>query len=161
MKAELEQWQSVILENKEKFYRLAYSYVKNEQDALDIVQDALYKALKSYKKMRDEEVIKTWFYRIVVNTALNFIKKNKRVVYLDEAQWNEMPAESEDETVSLRDAVDLLPPKDKTVVTLRYFEDMKIGDIAAVLQENENTIKTRLYAALKKLRVSVLQEQGV
>ena len=161
LKAEMEQWQSVILENRAKYYRLAYSYVKNEHDALDIVQESLYKALRDYSKMRDEDAIKTWFYRIVVNTALNFIKKSKRVVYMNEAQWNALPGESEEDAVSLRDAVDSLPPRDKTVVTLRYFEDMKIGDIAKVLQENENTIKTRLYAALKKLKVSVLREQEV
>ena len=161
MQAELEQWQSAILEERERYYRLAYSYVKNEHDALDIVQEALYQALRNHKRMRDAKAVKTWFFRIVVNTAINHIRKNKRVVYLDEEQWNAIPMKSGEESQSLTDAVDKLPPKDKTVITLRYFEDMKISDIAEVLQENENTVKTRLYAALKKLRILGLQEQGV
>ena len=150
----MDTWQTTILDERDRYYRLAYSYVKNEHDALDIVQDALYNALKSYKKLRDPEAIKTWFYRIVVNTSLNYIKKNKRLVYLDDAEWAAIPDESEISDRSLREAVDLLPPKDKTVIVLRFFEDMKISDIAAVLRENENTVKTRLYAALNKLRVS-------
>jgi RNA polymerase sigma-70 factor (ECF subfamily) len=153
-----DEWQSVILEERDRYYRLARSYVKNQQDALDIVQEALYKALKSYKLIRDPEVVKTWFFRIVVNTAINHINKNKRLVYLDDAQWNAIADKDRDDTLSLKDALDLLHPKDKTVITLRYFEDMKIADIAILLDENENTIKTRLYAALKKLRVHILED---
>ena len=59
------------------------------------------------------------------------------------------------EDIDLQRALDQLPEKYRTIIVLRYFEDMKIGDIAQILGENENTIKTRLYNALAKLKISI------
>ena len=67
-----------VTENKEKFYRMAFQYVKNEEQALDIVQDAIIKALTNLHKLKNEEYIKTWFYRILINECLQAIKKNKK-----------------------------------------------------------------------------------
>jgi len=52
-------------------------------------------------------------------------------------------------------ALELLPPRDRMIVELKYFEDMKLEDIAAIMEENTNTIKSRLYRSLKKLRLSL------
>lgn len=71
---------SFIKENKKRFYLLAYSYVKNEQDALDIIQDSIHKALKSLYKVKDLQSIKSWFYKIVIRTAIDFLRKNKKSV---------------------------------------------------------------------------------
>ena len=56
-----------IIENQNKFYRLAYSYVRNREDALDVVQNAVCSALEHYQTLRSQEAIRTWFYRILVN----------------------------------------------------------------------------------------------
>ncbi|WP_331666942.1 sigma factor [Metaclostridioides mangenotii] len=56
--------EAFIIENRENFYRVAYSYVRNEQDALDIIQDSIYKALNSVEILKEIKFIKTWFYRI-------------------------------------------------------------------------------------------------
>ncbi|UFJ43432.1 hypothetical protein LOK74_00285 [Brevibacillus humidisoli] len=49
-----------VIENKEKFYRLAYSYVKNSEDALDIIQEAIYKAIRSIDSLHHQDAIKSW-----------------------------------------------------------------------------------------------------
>lgn len=67
-----------IIENKENVYRLAYSYVKNKEDALDIVQDSIYKAMDNLELLKNPDAVKSWFYRIVVNTSLDFLRRNKR-----------------------------------------------------------------------------------
>lgn len=72
-----------IIENQEKFYRLAYSYVNNREDALDVVQNSICSALENYGKIRDIGSIKTWFYRVLVNESINFIKRQKREVAVD------------------------------------------------------------------------------
>ncbi|EFC95498.1 RNA polymerase sigma factor SigV, partial [Hungatella hathewayi DSM 13479] len=54
-----------IIANQKKFYRLAYTYVRNENDALDIVQNAIYSALEHYGSIREISYIKTWFYRVL------------------------------------------------------------------------------------------------
>ena len=151
-------WQDIILDNLDRYYRLAYCYTKNPQDANDIIQDSLYKALMHQNDRSNPDAVKTWFYRIVVNTSLDYLKKEKKLIHLDDPQWNAIPAEEAPDTMDLRAAVDALPFPYKTVIVLRYFEDMKISDVARILNENENTIKTRIYTALKKLRIELEEE---
>lgn len=69
-----------IKDNQEKLYRIAFSYSKNEEAALDIVQEAITKALKNINKLSEESYIKTWFYRILINESLQYIRKNKRIL---------------------------------------------------------------------------------
>lgn len=142
---------------KENYYRLAYSYVKNTDDALDIVQDSIYKAISSMNSLKNPNCIKTWFYRIVVNTSLDFLRKKKNVSVLKEEVITSIDCGTVDEyeNFDLQKALDNLPDKYRTVIILRYFEDLKIEEIAEILNENINTIKTRLYKSLKMLRIKM------
>lgn len=146
-----------VRENKENFYRLAYSYVKNKEDALDIVQDSIQKALNSFSKLQDLNNLKSWFYKIVVNTSLDFIRKHKRVNVVDTDSLEYISAGKEDEyeNLDLERAMKHLPPEYQSIIILRFFEDLKITEVAEVLNENTNTIKTRLYKALKLLRIEM------
>lgn len=67
-----------ITDHKQDFYRLAFSYVKNQDDALDIVQESIKKALSSVETVRNPETIKSWFYKILVRTAIDFLRKQKK-----------------------------------------------------------------------------------
>ena len=67
-----------ILDHQDRFYRLAYSYTKNQEDALDAVQNAVCKALEAYENIRNADAIKTWFYRILINECLRVIKRRKQ-----------------------------------------------------------------------------------
>lgn len=147
----------VVIKNKENYYRLAYSYVKNTDDALDIVQESIYKAISSIESLKNPKYIKTWFYRIVVNTSLDFLRKHKRVdVVEQEILERYIPGDEDDyENIDLHRALDELSPNYRTIIVLRYFEDLKIEEVADVLNENVNTVKTRLYRALKMLRVKM------
>ena len=64
-----------VKENQEKLYRIAFSYSKDEDASLDIVQEAIAKALKNINKLKEEKYLKTWFYRILINECLQDIKK--------------------------------------------------------------------------------------
>lgn len=64
-----------IIENKEKYYRIAYSYVKNKEDALDIVQDAIVKALRYQHTLKDVNYLNTWFCKIIINTCKTYLQK--------------------------------------------------------------------------------------
>ena len=143
-----------VIKNKENHYRLAYSYVKNVDNALDIVQESILKAFLSIDSLKSSDYIKTWFYRIIVNTSLDFLRKQKRLV-LDEEIISQYDSGVIDEyqDIDLKEALEELPDKYRTVIVLRYFEDLKIEEIAEILEENINTIKTRLYTALKKLHI--------
>lgn len=146
-----------IIDNKEKYYRLAYSYVKNPDDTLDIVQESIYKALSSINKLKNPDYINTWFYRIVVNTSLDHLRKQKKIDVVDEVTLENYSDGIHDnyQNVDLLRALDDLPVDYRSIIVLRYFEGLKIEEIANVLNENVNTIKTRLYAALKKLKIKL------
>ncbi|WCN37905.1 sigma-70 family RNA polymerase sigma factor [Aneurinibacillus uraniidurans] len=150
----------LITENKENVYRLAFSYVKNAEDALDIVQDSIHKALSSSETLKSEGSMKGWFYRIVVNTSLDFLRKQGKIQPMDDKTLEFHSPISEDayHDIDLERALDELPHAFRTVVILRYFEDLKIEEIAEVLDENISTVKTRLYTALRKLRIKMGDE---
>ena len=150
--------QDLLVGQYEKYYRMAYSYVHSESDAQDIVQEAAYKAIYHAKKLKDPDFADTWICRNVINEAMNYIKKNKKTyVELEEV---DVGREEVYEDVDLRAAIDRLSPKDKTIIVLRFFEDMSLEQIAEICDENVNTIKSRLYRTLKKLKID-LQEEGI
>ena len=143
----------MVKENKEDFYKLAYSYVKNEQQALDIVGEATYKGLNSLSKLRERKFMKTWFYRIIINESIALNRKNKNIVY--DTQILENIAEDEvdkDEILDLYNALDNLSDKYKTVIILKYMKQMKTKEIADVLNMNINTVKVRVKRGVDKLK---------
>lgn len=144
-----------ILDNYEAMYRLAYSYVRNEEDALDIVQKSVYKAIKNAGKVQQEAYIRTWIWRIVMNTAVDLIRSRKNETGLEEA--GETGKEDTYQDFDTLEALKILEPREKAVIVLRFFEDQKLEDIARTLQENTNTVKTILYRSLKKLRVELTE----
>lgn len=147
--------EQVILENYSKYYHLAYSYVHNDTDASDIVQNGAYKAIKSSHTLKQPKYAETWVYRIMINECFQYLKQPTLFSYEaihDESGVDVEYVEDNYLDIDLWRAVDMLQDKDKAIVILKYFEDMKLEDIAYILDENVNTIKSRLYRSLKKMR---------
>jgi len=142
-----------ILDNQERMYRLAYSYVQNKEDALDVVQNAICTALEKCDSIRNPEALKTWLYRVVVNESLQLLRKGKREIALDpaampeEAYWDG-PLEDIQEIYT---EVQNLPPSMKTIIILRFYEELSLKEIAQVTGLNINTVKSRLYRGLADL----------
>jgi RNA polymerase sigma-70 factor (ECF subfamily) len=145
-----------VKENQQNFYRLAFSYVKNEDAALDIVQEAITKALYKIHTLRQTQYMKTWFYRIIINECMNYFRTNKAMTEFDDNLENLM-YESKDvsESLDLYKAIDQLELKLKTVIILRFYEDMKLQDIAKATGTNLSTVKSRLYTALDRLKAII------
>ena len=145
-----------IVENQNKFYRLAYSYVRNREDALDVVQNAVCKALENYGEIRNEGAISTWFYRILVNESLLFIKERKRMTLgetdQEEAHYEEKGFEIQDD---LYDSINRLDGDTQTIIKLRFFEELSLKEIAQITEMNLNTVKARLYRGLRQLKVNI------
>lgn len=149
-----------IIDNQNKFYRLAYSYVQEEQGALDVVQNAICRALENCFGLKNPMALKTWFYRILVNEALQYLRKQKKETMLTEEHtailtYSE-PAFEEDRQAY--DAVMQLPEQMKTIVLLHYYEDLTLKQIAEITDTPLSTVKTRLYSALKKLKLTLKEE---
>lgn len=142
-----------ILDNQDRFYRLAYSYTKNQEDALDAVQNAVCKALEAYDNIRNADAIKTWFYRILINECLHVIKKRKQEVVSDDIEEQDaVYYEKAYDQENVGDELEKLEPDVKEIIKLRFFEEMSLKEIAAVTGYNLNTVKTKLYRGLKLLK---------
>lgn len=152
-------FEKLLLQYKSYLYKVAYTYVKDKQVALDILQETSFKAWLNIHTLKDEEKFKPWITKILVNTALNYIKKESKVIYMEDENsiiYSEKSISIE-EKLDLYDAIDLLKPKYKTVIILKYFDDMKIEDISYVLNIPENTVKSHLKRAKESLS-SILKE---
>lgn len=123
-----------ITDHNQDFYRLAFSYVKNQDDALDIIQESIKKALSSVETVRNPETIKSWFYKILVRTAIDFLRKQKKVKVMDDETIEFLSSGKEDhyKDTDLHEALDELPSHYKTIIILRFFEDLKIEEIAEI-----------------------------
>jgi len=150
----------LISEQKSKLYKTAFAYVKNKEEAMDIVSDTVYKAYISIKKLKEPSFFNTWLTRILINTSLDYINKNSKVSSLKESISADISLilKDEDQRIDLKEAVDKLTSEYKTIVILKYFQDMTLVEIAKVLQCPLGTVKTRLHKALGELRLDLKEE---
>ena len=158
MQTKREKLETYVTENINKIYRLAFSYVKNEHDAEDIVNESVRKALDGIEQLRNEEFLGTWFFRIVINTSNTYLKSKSKLIYLDEIVESSLTTEDKYQDTDLYDAVMKLDSKYRIVIILKFYEDMTIERISEVSDETISTVKTKLYKALKKLRLEIDKE---
>lgn len=146
-----------IVANQDKYYRIAYCYVYDKDAALDIVQNAICKALENYDRVRSERAVKTWFYKIVINESLQYIRKNKREIAVGPSEMKEEAyyEAAYEPKLELYQKVCALPEQMKSIVILRYFEQLTLKEIAETTGVNLNTVKSRLYTALRQLKCEV------
>lgn len=154
-----QQLSDFLVEEQARFYRLAYSYLKNREEALDAVQTAVCRALERQGSLRDAAAMKSWFFRILVNTCMDALRQRGRIAPLPQEEAGVLDPEPEDGSLARR--VDALPPEQGTVIRLRFYEELTLKEISAVTGWNLSTVKTRLYTALRKLRISMEGEYGV
>ncbi|MFD2130928.1 sigma-70 family RNA polymerase sigma factor [Pseudogracilibacillus auburnensis] len=141
-------------------YRMAFVYVKNQEDALEIVQETAYKSFREIKTLKNPEYFKTWLIRIAINTALSHLSKGKKVVHLRPEYAETFSTNEKDVSlqITLQDLIERLNETEKSVVLLKYYEDHTMGEIASILDMPLGTVKTTLYRSLDKLRVQMKRE---
>lgn len=149
---------NIIKVNKEYLYKTAYMYVKSEEKALEILQETIAKSLNSIHKLKNPNYFKTWITRILINASMDMRKDlfRKEELTEDSAVLEENKISFEVK-LDLYKAVDLLRAKYKTVVIMKYFNDMTINEIAEVMNIPQNTVKTYLSRAKVELK-SILRE---
>ncbi|WP_207747704.1 sigma-70 family RNA polymerase sigma factor [Clostridium butyricum] len=142
-----------MMENRQKFYRIAYSYVKNEQEALEIVSDAMYKGLVHLKDLREMDYFITWMTRIIINTSLETLrKKSKLTQYEDYMAEVKVEETGQDQNLDLYHAINMLDPDEKSYVILKYFEERTYREMSDILEMPQSTIKSKIYRSLEKMK---------
>lgn len=149
-----EAFQELIEQHRERLYRMAFYYVRNDADAEDVVHEAIYKALVSLPRLKQPSYFVTWLTRIVINCALVVLQRRKRTVLDGDQAVAQLPADASaaDERIDLLDAIRGLELKQRQVILYKYFQDMTIEDIAVLLNLPVGTVKSILHKGLKALR---------
>ncbi|AKA69773.1 RNA polymerase sigma factor [Clostridium scatologenes] len=132
-------------------YRVSKAMVKNDDDALDCIQDTILKAYENIKKLEKEQYFKTWFIKILINRCNSLIAKRKKIVSYSEV-FTEDEEDNITEKIEVKSAVEKLEDELKILVMLYYFEDMSIKDIGESLKIPEGTVKSRLSRARSYLK---------
>lgn len=144
-------FEQLLIEHTDRLYRTAYLYVKNREDALDVVQETAYKAFSSIRQLRNEKYFLTWVTKILINCAYDIQKKRRNEI----SSENEVAVFSRvknEEKLDLGVAIGKLPAKHQTSIILFYYYDMSLKEISTTLEVPENTIKTYLSRGKKQLR---------
>jgi RNA polymerase sigma-70 factor, ECF subfamily len=154
-KGDINAFQTLIHIEKEKLYRMAYVYVRNEDDALEVFQESIYKAFASLSKLKNDEYFSTWMTRILINSAIDLLRKKKRVVPINQEileNTSDTSSFNSDVQIDLLKAMEEIEEKYKTVLLLRFYQDYTVKQIASMLKCPEGTVKTNIRRGLDKLK---------
>jgi RNA polymerase sigma-70 factor, ECF subfamily len=137
----------------DQLYRTAFLYVRNREDALDVVQEASYKAFMSISQLKNEKFFLTWLTRILINCSYAVLKKKKKEIPIDKISEGDVDrGEQGVESLDLLKAINQLNEKHKNAIILFYFQDLPISEVAKVMNIPENTVKTYLSRGKERLK---------
>lgn len=172
-KGERASFDSLVKLYQQKGISIAYNVVGNLEDAKDVLQEVFVKVYMNIKNFRYQSKFSTWFYRIVINCSLDFLRKRKRAgrVFSDtfiDSDGNEKEIEVADTKFeparivinaelsrNLEACIDNLSEKQKICFILKHQNGLKIEEISEVLNCNPSTVKVHLFRAVENLRQSL------
>ncbi|PEI68867.1 RNA polymerase [Bacillus wiedmannii] len=144
---------------QDRLYRTAYMYVQNKEDALDVVQEAVYKAYLSIGQLKEPSYFLTWLTRILIHNAYRLLDEKKKVKKIEDERATGTYSEvvnklhQVEQHIDLQGAIQRLDENYQTVIILYYYYDFSISKIAWQMNKPEGTVKTYLYRARKALKV--------
>ena len=141
---------------KTKLFRTAKGILGDEALALDAVSEAVFRAYKGIRKLREPKYAQTWFIRIVLNIANDYYRRRKYEV-ITEAVPEGTYYDSHNE-LDFDQMIESLPPDLRQIISLKYYSGYKLGEISEILNIPEGTVKSRLNRALNLLRLEATDE---
>lgn len=132
-------------------YRVAKTLLRSDADCADAIQEAIVKAFSGLHTLRRDSYAKTWLVRIVINECYTIMRKEKRVVSIEDYVPEE-EAESTRDYSDLYEAVSRLPKEQRLSVELYYMEGYSVKEIAELMETSESAVKSRLARARARLK---------
>lgn len=152
---------STLIKMYEKdLYRVSIAITKNEDDALDCIQETILQAYTSIKTLKNNEYFKTWLIKILINKCNALLQKNKKLIELNSYMIEKNTIEDVSR-LDIKNSVESLDEDLKLIVVLYYYEDLSIKDIAESINIPEGTVKSRLSRARSKLKEMLDVDEGV
>ena len=140
------------------YWKIRY-IVLDHEDANDILQNTFIKAWNNIEDFQNKSKVSTWLYRIAINEALDFLRKQKNISLVcaneDSSVANRLIADDyfdgEETQAQLQQAIARLPEVQRTVFNLRYFDEMKYSEMSELLNTSEGALKASYHLAVKKV----------
>ncbi|SEC17285.1 RNA polymerase sigma factor SigW [Paenibacillus sp. GP183] len=164
---------------KDKIYHLAYRMLNNKHEAEDAVQETFLRVYTNLHRYDEQQKFSTWIFRIGTNHCIDRLRKRKHSAYSLDAEmpdgegndyYSMLPGNEEtperlmilsETQIQIRKAIDALPEKYKSVVILRYLQDMSLQEISDVLDMPVTTVKTRVHRGREYLRKKLEQDPSL
>ena len=146
-----EQLGQLILASEDTMYRVAKTLLRSDADCADAIQEAIVKAFSGLHTLRRDSYAKTWLVRIVINECYTIMRKEKRVVSIEDYVPEE-EAESTQDYSDLYEAVSRLPKEQRLSVALYYMEGYSVKEIVELMETSESAVKSRLARARARLK---------
>ena len=155
-----EVFSALIRENENSMYAVAYSVLKNDNDAADAIGESILRAYSSLDSLKNEKAFKPWLLKIIHNTCLETLRKRKITLDIDEQYdlADEKASEDHSTRLALRDAVESLRQPYRTVVVLYYYENMSIKEISLISGDSTQAVKKQLSRAREMLKNLIRKE---
>ena len=141
---------------KESLLRAALAFLKDEDAAIEALQEVTYRAYKKIHTIKEPAYLKTWLTRIMINYCQDQVKRSNRVI--SDNQVYDISVYQDQSLIELKEALEL-SNEDQQLIYLKYFQNTKIKEIAAMEKIPEGTVKSRLHKVLKTLRL-YFKEKG-
>ena len=147
-------YSTIVKTYMKKAYYIALSFVKREQDALDISQDAFIKAFRHIKKFKTGGAFFPWFYKILRNLCLDWLRKHRanHRVPLENVNPASPRQANEEIKIQVWNGIEKLPFEQREILILRYFQGYSYKEMAQILGKPTGSIMSGLYYAKKNLK---------
>lgn len=153
-----EQLGNLIIASEDTMYHVAKTLLQSDADCADAIQEAIVKAFSSFQTLRKDAYAKTWLVRIVINECYAIMRREKKLVSLEDYAVEEAAKEHADYS-DLYEALGHLPEETRLAVTFYYMEGYSVREIAALMNTTESAVKNRLARARDQLKKELAQAQ--
>lgn len=153
-------FEEYIKDNKEKLFKIAYIYLKNKDDAMDVIHESIVKAYSKLSNIKDLDSIDKWFIRVLVNTSIDYIRKNSKTVLMEDKDMEVLVNRSKEEGDGFNLLIENLDEELRLIIVLKYFHGYKIREISEILNLKESQVKNKIHKALNLLRKEIEEEES-
>lgn len=160
-------FEQIVPQYSEKLYWAIRRIVLCHDDANDVLQNVFIKVWKGIDDFQNRSKLSTWLYRIAVNEALDFLRRQRNVASLDTVDNMSVADQLEADQffdgdraqVLLQEAIALLPDVQRVVFNLRYYDELKYTEISQMLDTSEGALKASYHIAVKKITAYMKEHQ--
>ena len=146
--------------HKDSIYRMAYMYMKNQADSLDIVQEVAYRAFKNRSSLKELNYFKTWILKITINASIDFLRKKQKVVELPfTRELGTQQTEDKYSDLLLNELLHSLDEDEKRLIYLKYYQEYTFQEISDIIDAPISTVKSKIYRTLEKIRLDYPKEE--